>query len=183
MIALRPAAPDDAAAIAAIYAPHVTDGTASFETSPPDAATMAGRMAAGGGLYPWIVATEAADGPVLGYAYAAAYHTRAAYAHTVETTVYLAGAAQRRGVGRRLYGALIDTLRAQGFVSAIGVIALPNPGSVALHEAIGFRHVGTLRAVGCKHRAWIDVGYWQCALADPSLPAPALSRFAETGLA
>ena len=68
-------------------------------------------------------------------------------------------AAQGQGAGRLLYEALIDTLRAQGFIQAIGVIALPNDSSIELHEAVGFRRAGVYREVGFKHGRWIDVGF------------------------
>lgn len=186
-VALRPATPGDGAAIAAIYAPYVLAGTVSFETAAPDADAMRGRMMGSDGLYPWIVATAtdaAGDGggDVLGYAYASQFSAREAYRWAVETTIYLAGAAQRRGVGRLLYTGLVDTLRAQGFVQAIGRIALPNPGSVALHEAAGFRSAGLFREIGWKHGQWIDVGYWQCELAAPATPPAEPRRFAEVGV-
>lgn len=170
---VRAARPGDAAAIAAIYAPHVERGTVSFEATAPDAATIAARMTAAAPLYPWLVAE---DGKTLGYAYAAAFGTREAYRWAVETTVYVGDEAQRRGVGRRLYGALLATLAAQGFAQAVGRIALPNPSSVALHERLGFREAGVLGGVGWKAGRWIDVAYWQCALGegggDPAEPRP-----------
>ena len=189
MILLRAAQPDDAAAIAAIYAPHVLVGSASFETEPPDARQMRTRMAAGDGLYPWLVASTSADagdddevGGVLAFAYAAAYGARPAYRWAVETTVYVADAAQRQGAGRLVYEALIDTLRAQGFAQAIGRIALPNEGSIALHESVGFRRAGVFREIGWKHGRWIDVGVWQCELAEPTSPPGEPKRFADIGL-
>lgn len=179
MVAIRPAEPGDAGAIAAIYAPHVVAGVASFETEAPDAAGMAARMAASGGFYPWLVADE--EG-VLGYAYAGRFREREAYRWAVETTVYLAEGAQRRGIGRLLYGALVATLRRQGFTQAIGAIALPNPASIALHEAVGFRRAGAVRSVGYKHGQWIDVGYWQRELAEARVPPVEPRAFAEVGL-
>lgn len=160
---IRVAREDDAAAIAAIYAPEVLEGTATFEIEPPTVGEIARRMAAGGERLPWLVWDEA--GVVLGYAYASAYRARAAYDRTVETTVYVGRGAQGRGVGRRLYAALLDRLIAAGFTQALGVIALPNEASVALHEAMGFRQVARLERVGCKFGRWLDVGYWQRALA------------------
>jgi len=183
MIALRPAIAEDAAAIAAIYAPHVLSGTVSFETDAPDARSMRSRMATSGGLYPWIVATNgAATGGVLGYAYATRFSEREAYRWVVETSIYVADVAQRQGVGRLLYAALIDTLRAQGFAQAIARIALPNSHSIALHESVGFRRGGVFRAIGYKQGQWIDVGYWQCALAEPASPPHEPRPFAETGV-
>ena len=187
-IAIRAATPDDAGAIAAIYAPHVLVGTASFETEAPDARQMRTRMAASEGLYPWLVATvgggggEAGGGGVLGYAYATRFHPREAYRWTVEATIYVADVAQRQGAGRLLYEALIDTLRAQGFTQAIGRIALPNEGSIALHEQVGFRRAGVYREVGYKHGRWIDVGTWQCELNEPTTPPAEPKRFADVGV-
>ncbi|WP_375402680.1 arsinothricin resistance N-acetyltransferase ArsN1 family B [uncultured Sphingomonas sp.] len=161
---VRPARPDDAAAaIAAVYAPYVTDGVISFELDPPDAVEMARRMAAGETRHPWLVAEEA--GAVVGYAYASAFRARAAYDRAVETTVYVAADAHGRGVGRALYDALLARLTEAGFTQAVAVIALPNDASVRLHERLGFVPIGVNPAVGYKFGRWIDVGVWQRALA------------------
>lgn len=169
-IQLRAAEPGDAAAIAAIYAPYVLTGTVSFEFDPPDARAMRGRMEASDGLYPWIVATNGEGQGVLGYAYACRFRERAAYRYVVETSVYVAGAVQGQGVGRLLYEALIDTLRAQGFTQAIGVISLPNDQSIKTHEQVGFRRAGQLREIGFKQGRWLDIGIWQCELNDSTVP-------------
>ena len=183
MIAIRPARPEDAAAIAAIYAPFVLTGTVSFETEAPDARQMRTRMAASDGLYPWIVATSGEeDGGVLAYAYATRFRDRPAYKYVVETSIYVTGTVERQGVGRLLYEALIDTLRAQGFTQAIGVLALPNEGSIGLHEATGFRRQGVYREVGYKNGRWIDVGFWQCQLNRSTTPPTEPKPFSEVGL-
>jgi L-amino acid N-acyltransferase YncA len=183
MIAIRAATAEDAAAIAAIYAPHVLTGTVSFETDPPDARAMRSRMAASDGLYPWLVATTGGDdGGVIGYAYATRFRDRPAYRYVVETSIYVADTAQRQGAGRLLYEALIDTLRAQGFVHAIGALALPNDTSITLHESVGFRRAGVYREVGFKHGQWIDVGIWQCELNEPQVPPIEPKPFREVGV-
>ena len=183
MIAIRPATPEDAAAIAAIYAPHVLTGTVSFETDPPDARMMRTRMAASEGLYPWIVATNGdATGGVIGYAYATRFRDRPAYRYVCETTIYMADVAQGQGAGRLLYDSLIDTLRAQGFVHALGAIALPNDASIKLHESVGFRRAGVYREVGFKHGRWVDVGIWQAELNEPSVPPVEPRTFSEVGV-
>lgn len=173
---LRAATPDDAAAIADIYAPFVTASVVSFETEAPDAAAMRSRIEAGGGLYPWI-AGEDEDGSLLGYAYAARFRDRPAYRFTVETTIYLRPGAAGRGLGRRLYAPLLATLEAQGFTQAIAAITLPNEASVRLHERLGFAPAGVYRQVGWKLGAWRDVGLWQRPLAPaetpPAEPRPA----------
>lgn len=188
MIAIRPARPDDAAAIAAIYAPYVIGGTVSFETVAPDARTIGKRMASSDGLYPWIVAVQAdaegteADGGVMAYAYATRFRDRPAYKYVVETSVYVAGANVGQGTGRLLYEALVDTLRSQGFAQAIGVISLPNDQSIKTHEAVGFRRAGVYREIGFKQGRWIDVGFWQCELNARAVPPIEPKRFADVGV-
>lgn len=178
LVRLRAATPDDAAAVAAIYAPYVTDTPVSFETEPPSPAAMAARIEAGAGLHPFFVATDD-DGAVLGYASASPFRPRPAYRYAVETSVYVAMNAQRRGAGRALYAALIDTLEAQGFVQAIAAITLPNAASVALHENFGFVPAGVYRQVGFKLGGWYDVGLWQRALAPARTPPAEPKRLAE----
>jgi phosphinothricin acetyltransferase len=168
---VRAATPDDAAAIAEIYAPYVTGSVVSFETEPPDADSIRARIAAASGLYPWLVA-EAEGGALLGYAYAAPFRTRPAYRFTVETTVYLRREACGRGLGGSLYERLLAVLEAQGFTQAIAAISLPNAASVRLHERLGFAPAGTYRQVGWKLGAWHDVGLWQRPLAEALTPPP-----------
>jgi L-amino acid N-acyltransferase YncA len=183
VIAIRAATPEDAGAIAAIYAPHVLTGTASFEIEPPDARAMRTRMAASDGLYPWLVATTGdPDGGVIGYAFASKFRDRPAYRYVCETSIYLTDASAGSGVGRLLYEALVDTLRAQGFVHAIGTITLPNDRSIKLHEAVGFRRQGVYREVGFKHGQWIDVGFWQCELNEAKVPPVEPRKFSDVGL-
>lgn len=186
-IAIRPATPEDAPAIAAIYKPYVERGTVSFELKAPGEAVMRQRMAASGGVFPWLVVTDGPDeqgdgGAVRGYAYASMFRDRPAYRYTIETSIYLEMGTQGRGNGRQLYDALIDTVRAQGFTHAIGVIALPNDHSIRLHESVGFRRTGVLREVGYKDGRWIDVGYWQCELNDATLPPMEPKPFSDVGL-
>jgi phosphinothricin acetyltransferase len=174
-VRIRRAIADDAAAIASIYAPYVHASPVSFEMEAPDEAEMRNRIAEVGDHYPWLVACDE-DGAIIGYAYACAFRTRPAYRFTVETTVYVAGDAHRRGVGMGLYQALLPALEAQGFTQAVAAITLPNPASVALHERFGFRQSGTYEKVGFKLGAWLSVGLWQRALADqtrcPEEPRP-----------
>lgn len=174
MLAIREATLADADVIASIYAPYVRDTVISFEVVPPSAEEMAGRMRGGMAAYPWLVCTD--DGTVLGYAYASRHRDRAAYQWSVDVSVYIRSDAHRRGIGRALYSALLRIVAAQGFYNAYGGITLPNPSSVGLHEAMGFRSVGVYRAVGYKHGAWHDVGWWDLMLSErPAAPAAPLS--------
>src|SRR5215212_7028069 len=158
---VRAADPDrDAAACAAIYAPHVDPGWASFEEEPPDAAELARRIRA---MPAWLVACDG-DGAVVGYAYASTHRDRPAYRWAVEVSAYVESGATRRGVGRALYDALLPLLAERGYRVALAGITLPNPASVALHERCGFAPVGVYRGIGFKSGAWRDVGWWQRAL-------------------
>jgi L-amino acid N-acyltransferase YncA len=162
----------DAAACAAIYAVSVREGAASFEDVAPDAAEMAARITATQTGWPWLVAEL--DTAVAGYAYGSRHRERSAYRWATNVSVYVSAEHHRRGVGRALYGALLERLAAQGFRVACAGIALPNPASVALHEAVGFEPVGVYRNIGFKLGRWWDVGWWQVSLgpATPDQGAP-----------
>ncbi len=159
---IRSATPDDAARIAAIYNHYVANTVISFEEEAVSESEMKARIARGLAAGPWLVAEV--DGAVVGYAYAAPWSARTGYRNSVETTVYVALSHAGKGLGSELYRALIERLKSQGFHCALAVIALPNPGSVALHEKLGFRKVGELMEVGFKLGRWVNVGYWQLLL-------------------
>ena len=148
---IRPATAEDADRLRRIYAAVVADTAISFEESPPDADEMSRRMVAEPRL-PWLVADR--GGQVAGYAYAALHRQRPAYRWSAECSVYVDAAHRSQGVGRLLYERLIEEVRGLGYVSLFAGIALPNPGSVALHEAVGFapsafsRRSGTSTAAG-----------------------------------
>jgi L-amino acid N-acyltransferase YncA len=162
-IHVRAARQRDAAAIREIYNHYVRETIVTFEEQPVSAGEMRVRIRLIGSLgLPWIVAES--DGSVVGYAYANRWKERAAYRHSVETTVYLRTDSTGRGIGRMLYTSLIAELRRLGCHAIIGGIALPNAASVALHESLGFRKVAHFGQVGRKFDRWIDVGYWQLTM-------------------
>jgi L-amino acid N-acyltransferase YncA len=162
--------PRDADAVAAIYRPAVESSIATFEEVAPDAAEMARRIGAVLPRTPWLVAEL--DGAVVGYAYASIHRERPGYRWSVDVSVYVGAGLGGRGIGRALYGELIPLLRGQGFVNAYAGIALPNPASVALHEAIGMRRIGVYERVGFKLGAWHDVAWFGMRLADPAATPP-----------
>jgi L-amino acid N-acyltransferase YncA len=174
-VAVRMAGAGDAAALAAIYRPYVSDAVTSFEIDPPGAAEMARRIEVVLAVAPWLVALDDTGDPI-GYAHASRHAERAAYQWSVDVTVYIRQGSHRRGVGRALYAALFPLLRLQGVYVAHAGITLPNPASVGLHESFGFLPVGVYPAVGWKLGAWRDVGWWQLPLQPrPEVPAPPLS--------
>ncbi len=157
---IRDALPADAAAIAEIYRPIVERTTISFELDAPDAAEIRSRIRRVTRIYPWLVAAD--SGAVIGYAYATQHRERAAYASSLDVSVYVDGAVRGRGVGSSLYATLFRLLEQAGtFHRAFAGIALPNDASVALHTKHGFEPVGTYREVGRKFGRWIDVAWWQ----------------------
>jgi len=155
-LAVRDATDADVPAIAAIYAVHVLQGTASFEEIPPGEEEMTRRfreIRASG--RPYLVAEM--DGRVVGYAYAGAYRTRTAYRFTLEDSIYLDPSSAGRGLGSRLMAALLERCHAGPWREIVAIIGdSANEASIALHRKFGFVHVGTLRNVGFKHGRWLD---------------------------
>jgi len=161
---IRDARPDDAQAVAAIYAHHVLHGTASFEHEPPSVEfwrdKISGVVAKG---WPFLLAEQ--DGEILGYAYATQFRDRPAYAHTCENSIYVRHDRLGQGTGRQLLERLIQLAREAGFGQMIGVIGGAEPASVALHRACGFHEAGRMRSVGFKFGQWLDTLYMQRPLA------------------
>jgi len=169
---IRHADPErDAGACATIYAPYVAGAATSFEEAPPDADDFAERIERVSATHPWLVAEH--DGVVVGFSYAAPHRARPAYRWTAETSVYIAAGYQGNGVGRELYGTLVELLRRQLLHVACAGVTLPNAASTALHEALGFRQVGVYRRIGFKEGAWRDVAWWQLELVEPDDGKPA----------
>ena len=172
---IRTARADDAESVHAIYAPAVDDTAITFETERPGVQAMRQRILTRLQHYPWLVWEE--DGRVLAYAYATRFRERAAYDWIAETSIYVHADARRRGIARRLYGALLDVMRLQGINQAVGVITLPGDVSVALHETMGFTPAGIWRKAGYKLGRWWDVGVWQRELQTPANPPTAVTAF------
>jgi phosphinothricin acetyltransferase len=155
-----------------IYGHHVVHGLASFEETPPDLDDLGRRrqalVAAG---FPYLVAER--RGQVLGYAYAGPYRPRSAYRYAVEDSVYVAPDAVGAGVGRELLRQLIvrcETLGKRQMMAVIGDSA--NHASIRLHAQLGFRHVGTIEAIGFKHGRWVDSVLMQRPLGPGSSTRP-----------
>jgi len=172
---IRLATPDDAHAIASIYAYYVANTPISFEVAPPSADEMRTRIKRTLQRFPYLVCED--GGRVVGYAYAGRHHERAAYDWSCEVSVYVDNGMHRRGIGRVLYAALLALLRRLGYYNALAGITVPNDGSIGLHAAMGFRHAGLNRAVGYKDGRWWDVAYMETSLQEtyPDAVAPPLS--------
>lgn len=171
-VVIRPATLTDVAAINAIYGYSVLHETASWELTPPDENEMRRRMQTlmeqG---YPYFVAEHA--GQVVGYSYASSYRPRPGYRFTVEDSIYVNPAYQRRGIARRLLTTVIEACTAQNFRQMIAVIGdSANIGSIELHRSLGFAHVGLLPTIGFKYGRWLDGVLMQRALGAGSATLP-----------
>jgi phosphinothricin acetyltransferase len=172
-VILRAATIEDAAGIAAVYAPYVANTVISFELAPPSASEMAERIGRVSAYAPWLLVET--DAGVSGYAYLSPHHERAAYQWSADCAVYVASARRRSGLGRALYTTLFALGRLQGLCAVHAGITLPNAPSVGLHEAFGFVPVARYPKVGHKLGAWHDVGWWQLEL-DPREHDPPARR-------
>lgn len=168
-MSIRPARSEDAAALAAIYAPAVLHGTASFEVEPPSTEEMASRLKkVQSHGWPWLV--HVTMGQVDGYAYVTQFRDRAAYRLCGETSVYVSPDAQRTGIGNALLMAATDAARRAGFRQLVAVIGdSGNEASIGLHAACGFERAGLLKQVGEKFGRRLDIIIMQRSLE----PAPA----------
>jgi phosphinothricin acetyltransferase len=163
-IEIRDARENDAEDIAAIYAHHVLNGTASYDTEPPSAVFHRDKIwRIGEAGWPFLVAE--AGGQVVGYAYATQFRDRAAYRFTAEDSIYVRADRLRRGIGKALLEALLERSAAFGFRTIVAVIGGAEPASIALHKACGFDEVGRLKGAGFKFGRWLDSVYLQCDLA------------------
>jgi phosphinothricin acetyltransferase len=172
-VAVRPSGEADVPAIQAIYAHHVLHGLGTFEEVPPDAEEMARRRAATrADALPHLVAQSAA-GTVAGFAYLGPLNRRSAYRYTVETSLYVAAAALRQGIGSALLAELLRAGAAAGFRQAVALIGdRANAGSIGVHRAFGFVEVGAMPAVGYKAGRWVDVVMMQRALGPGAAEPP-----------
>jgi L-amino acid N-acyltransferase YncA len=163
-IEVRDAKLSDAPSLLSIYGPVVTGSATSFEVEPPTVAEFQERISTALRSWAWLVAL--CDGEVAGYAYGGAHRARAAYKWSVETSAYIHPDHRGRGLGTRLYRALLPRLASMGYCNAYAGITLPNEASVALHRSLGFAPVGVFRRVGFKFEGWHDVSWWHLVLRE-----------------
>jgi phosphinothricin acetyltransferase len=167
---IRFATPQDAPALLEIYRPYVEETTISFETEVPSLQEFARRMETFSQKFPYLVAEV--DGVLLGYAYAHAFHERAAYGWAVETSIYVHMDARGRHIGTALYGALLSLLKDQGVETACALVTIPNEPSVSFHEHMGFQIGAHLPRMGYKLGTWCGVAYLYLNLGAGAAPDP-----------
>ena len=169
---VRDFAEADLASVTAIYAESVLNGTGTFELDVPTLEQMKARLDLPVSLGLPVLVAEI-EGQVAGYAYAGPYRLRAAYRYLVEDSIYVGSDYRGRGVGLKLLNALLGACEAKGMRQVVAVIGdSNNAGSIGLHRAAGFEHVGVFHAAGWKFDDWRDVVFMQKALGAGRTTAP-----------
>ena len=162
---VRSATAADLAGAAAIYDEQVRTGISTFDLEPPPVSYWQHHLESTEPGDHFLVADDDGDvDDIVGFAYSSSYRPRPGYRLTRETSVYLSERARGKGLGRRMYDDLLGRCRADGIHVVLALVALPNPASVALHEACGFEHLGTMREVGRKFDRWLDTAWYQKVL-------------------
>ena len=158
-ICVRAAMPQDAEQLLEIYTPFVISedcsvSNVSFELTAPSLAEFRQRIVDISSKYPYLVGEK--NGQILGYVYCHPYRERLAYQWSVEVTIYLAPAGQGKGLGRLLYETMEKLLCLQGVTMAYSCITVGNDHSIKMHEAVGYRLIGTFTNSGYKNGQWLD---------------------------
>ena len=152
---IRPLRLEDAKDLASIYSYYVTHTPITFDTVPPDEKNMNLRLNDIYGIFPAFIVEE--NGHIVGYCYAHTWKEKAAYNHTVETTIYIHPEYTQKGYGTLLMNTLINACREQNIHTLIACITYPNPSSIQMHERLGFKKVSHFKEVGKKFGQWLDV--------------------------
>lgn len=153
----------DIPSITAIYREYVLHSTATFEIKPPTEQQMQVRIESFAAHYPCLV-YETDDHRIAGYCYAHPWKEKAAYQHTLETTIYLDPSQKGKGIGKQLMEQLVNTCRNQGHHALIACITAENRPSCAFHEALGFEQVSLFKEVGIKFGRLLDVADYELIL-------------------
>ena len=169
-ITIRPATPDDAEALLSIYAPYVEQTAITFEYEVPSVEEFRDRIVHTLKLYPYLVAQREtstnsnASTEIVGYAYAGPLHARAAYAWSVETSIYVKKSEKKSGIGRALYSALEKVLAAQNITNVNACIASPetddeylNHNSIQFHQHLGYSMIGEFHKCAYKFGRWYNM--------------------------
>lgn len=159
-----------AQAILDIFNHAITTSTALYDYQPRPPESMGPWFEAKRrGGFP-VIGIEDANGQLLAFGSYGAFRAFPAYKYTVEHSVYVHKDQRGKGLGREIMQALIAAARENNLHALMGAIDATNAGSIALHESLGFRHVGTLPQVGFKFGRWLDLAFYQLLLETPLNP-------------
>lgn len=165
----------DMSQVQAIYDKYVNHTVFTFDYATPTVEKMTQTMHEVLRRYPYLVCTQGDE--VKGYAYAHAVSPRESYKWTVELSIYLDTDSCGRGIGRRLYGALLNLLRQQNVQTAYACITHPNSVSERFHQSMGFSLLAEWPHSGYKLGRWHDVIWMEKRLGSCPVPAPELVCF------
>ena len=184
LITIRPATSDDAKALLSIYAPYVEHTAITFEYEVPSVEEFRERIVHTLQHYPYIVAER--DSEIVGYAYAGPLHARAAYAWSVETSIYVKENEKKSGIGKALYNSLEKALAAQNMTNLNACIASPvvddeylNHNSIQFHEHLGYSMVGEFHKCAYKFGRWYNMVWMEKVIADHPDRQPDVIPFGE----
>ena len=157
-------------AILEIFNEAIETSTALYDYKPRAAASMVAWFdAKRAGNFP-VIGVEDDSGALIGFGSYGTFRGWPAYKYTVEHSVYVHRDHRGQGLGRILLRELIAAARARDVHALMGGIDAANAASIALHERLGFMHVGTLPQVGFKFGRWLDLSFHQLLLETPEHP-------------
>ena len=165
---IRPATEKDVPEILAIYAPYAEKSTATFEYDAPCRREFMQRFEDITAQYPWLVWEE--EGQILGYAYACAPYTRAAFSWCAEPAIYLHPSVQGRGIGSKLYTVLEEILSQQGYQVLYALITSENEQSLAFHRKMGYQEKVNFPNCGYKFNRWLGLVWMEKRIKVPVSP-------------
>ena len=191
-ITIRPATPDDAEALLSIYAPYVEQTAITFEYEVPSVEEFRDRIVHTLKLYPYLVAQREtstnsnASTEIVGYAYAGPLHARAAYAWSVETSIYVKKSEKKSGIGKALYSALEKVLAAQNITNVNACIASPetddeylNHNSIQFHQHLGYSMIGEFHKCAYKFGRWYNMIWMEKIIGEHKEKQPLVTRYPE----
>ena len=183
-ITIRTAQLSDAPEILKIYAPYIENTAITFEYEVPSTREFEGRIAGTLKKYPYIVAIM--EGKIVGYAYAGAFKSRAAYDWGVEMTVYVDRNLKRMGIGRILYEKIEAILGAQGILNVNACIGYPEKedehltwDSVKFHDKLGYKKIGHFHECGYKFNRWCDMVWMEKLIGEHTDHQESIKTFDE----
>ena len=149
----------DAKAIVDIYNYYILNTNITFEEKQLTVDDMEERIIEKTAKHPWIVYER--DGQVIGYAYLSGWHSRSSYRYSNEASIYLDRNEKGHGIGKELFGQLLEVSKGYGVHTIVSGITIPNTESISLHEKFGFKKIAEFEEIGFKNNKWLNVGYWQ----------------------
>ena len=185
-VTIRPATPADAEELLSIYAPYVEHTAITFEYEVPSVEEFRERILHTLQHYPYLVAEKTITNSIVGYVYAGPLHVRAAYAWSVETSIYVKKDKKNSGIGKALYTSLEKALAAQNMTNLNACIASPvtddeylNHNSIQFHTHLGYSMIGEFHKCAYKFGRWYNMVWMEKMIADHPDKQPEVIPFGQ----